>query len=123
MLTTHNRMLEAQIAQKVSFSSMPPNRSPSKPELNPRGQCNVMLLRGGKQLKGPKEVTNNESSYDKNEHVENVEKEISSPSKEVIADVAYKPDEVPKDPKITPPKPYTPPLPFPQRMAKAKLDL
>jgi len=26
-------------------------------------------------------------------------------------------------PKITSPKPYIPPLPFPQRMAKAKLDL
>ena len=30
---------------------------------------------------------------------------------------------VPKDPKQTSPKPYTPPLPFPQRMAMAKLDL
>jgi len=48
---------------------------------------------------------------------------MSLRSKEVIDDVVHKSDEVPKDPKITPPKPYTPPLPFPQRMAKAKLDL
>ena len=49
-------------------------------------QCNA--LRGGKQLDGPKEVINNESSHDKNEHVENVEKEISSPSKQVIDDLS-----------------------------------
>jgi len=36
--------------------------------------------------------------------------------------VVHKSDEVPKDPKTISPKPYTPPLPFPQRMAKAKLD-
>ena len=35
----------------------------------------------------------------------------------------HKPDEVPKDPKTISPKPYMPPLPFPQRMAKAKLDM
>ena len=35
VLTTHNRMLEAQIAQKPSFSSTPSDRLPSKPEPNP----------------------------------------------------------------------------------------
>jgi len=102
---------------------MPPDKLPSKSELIPREQCNAMLLRGGKQQEGLKEVTNNESSHDRNEHIENVEKEISSPSKEVIYDVIHKPDEVPKDPKITSPMAYTPPLPFPQRMAEAKLDM
>jgi len=92
VLTTHNRMLEAQIAQKADLSSTPLDRLPSKPELNPREQ-----LRGGKKLEGPKEVTNDESSHDKNTHVENVKKEMSSPSKEAIDDVRHKPDEVPKD--------------------------
>jgi len=50
-------------------------------------------------------------------------KEISSPSNEVIDDVTHKLDEVPKDPKTISPKTYTPPLPFPRRMAKAKLDM
>ena len=81
-----------------------------------------MILRGGKQLEGPKEITNDESLHDKNEHVENIEKEMSPPSKEVIDDVVHKFEEVPKDPKTISPKPYTPPLPFPLRMAKAKLD-
>ena len=47
---------------------------------------------------------------------------MSSPYKEVIDDVVHKADEVPKDRKIISPKPYTAPLPFPQRMAKTKLD-
>jgi len=59
--------------------------------------------------------------HDKNEHVENLEKGMSSPSKEVIDDVIHKSDEVPKDPKTITRKPYTPPLWFPQRMAKAKI--
>jgi len=82
-----------------------------------------MILRGGKQLEGPKGVMNDESLHDKNKHVQNDDKEVSSPSKEVIDDVVDKPEEVLKDPKITSPKSYTSPLPFPQKMAKAKLDL
>jgi len=31
--------------------------------------------------------------------------------------------DVPKDPKLTSPKPFMPTLPFPRGMAKAKLDL
>ena len=52
-----------------------------------------MRLRGGKQLEGLKEVTNNEFSHDRNEHVKNVEKEISPPAEEVIDDIMHKPDE------------------------------
>jgi len=43
VLTTHNRMLEAQIAQKAAFSSTSPDRLASEPELNPLEQCNAML--------------------------------------------------------------------------------
>ena len=82
-----------------------------------------MILRGGKQLEGLKGITNNESLHDQNDHIENDEEEESTPSKELIDEVVYKSDEVPKDPKIIFPKPYTTPLPFPQRMAKVKLNL
>ena len=112
MVTTH-RMLEAQVAQKASFSSTPSDGLPSEFELNLREQCNVMILRGGKQLEGPKEITNDESLHDKNKHVENPKKDMSPPTKEVIDDVVQKSDEVPRDPKIISPKPYTPLLPFP----------
>ena len=82
-----------------------------------------MILRGGKQLKEPKGITNDESLHEKNEHVENLEKEMSSAFKEVIDNVVHKPDVVPKDSKIIFPKSYTPPLPFTQRMAKVKLGM
>ena len=67
-----------------------------------------MILKGGKQLQGPNWVTNDKSLHYKNEHVENVKKEMSSPSKEVIDDVMHKPDELPKDPRSFPqsPTPY-----------------
>jgi len=53
---------------------------------------------GRKQLEGPKGVTNDESLHDKNEHAVNVEKEVTTPSKDVIDDFVHKFDEVPKDP-------------------------
>jgi len=56
------------------------------------------------------------------EHVENDENEVSTPYQDVIVDV-HNSKEVPKDSKITSPKPYTPPLPFPHKIAKAKLHL
>jgi len=54
VLSTHNKMLKVQIAQEVSSSSTPTSRLPSKSEPNPKEQRNAMILRGGKQLKGPK---------------------------------------------------------------------
>jgi len=47
MLTSHNKMLDAQIAQEASFSSRPPDRLPSKPESNLREHCNRVTLKDG----------------------------------------------------------------------------
>jgi len=84
-----------------------------------------MILRGGKQLEGPKGVSNDESLQVKHDdNVEIVEEEVFISSNDLHKDDVVKDaDVVPKDSKQTSPKPYTPPLPFPQRMAKAKLDL
>ena len=51
------------------------------------------------------------------------ENEVFVPLNEVIDDVHNKSKEPLKDSNVASPKPYNPPLPFPQRMAKAKLDL
>ena len=48
---------------------------------------------------------------------------MSTPAEEVNDDDVPNYNELPKDPKYTSPKPYTPPLPFPQRMTKAKINL
>jgi len=45
VLTTHNRMLETQIAQKDAFSSAPLNRLPSKPGPNPLEHCNCVTIK------------------------------------------------------------------------------
>jgi len=54
LLTTHNKMLETQIAQQASLSTTPPGRLPSKPKQNPKEQCNAIVLRSGTHLDGPK---------------------------------------------------------------------
>ena len=85
-----------------------------------------MILRGGKQLEGPKGRVNDMSLLDEhekhNEHEVSIENEVSVPPTEVIDDV-HKSKEPLKNSNVTSPKPYNPPLPFPQRMAKVKLDL
>jgi len=43
---THNRMLEAQIVKKASFSSTPPDKPLSKPEPNPSEHCNWVTMKG-----------------------------------------------------------------------------
>jgi len=45
VLTTHNRTLETQIAQKAAFSSAPLDRLPSKLEPNPREHCNCVTMK------------------------------------------------------------------------------
>jgi len=54
LLTTHNKMLEIQIAQQANSSTTSPSRLQSKPEQNLREQCNAIVLRSGTQLEGPK---------------------------------------------------------------------
>jgi len=54
LLTTHNKMLESQIAQQASSSSTPPGRLTNKLEQNPREQCNDIVLRSGTKLEGSK---------------------------------------------------------------------
>jgi len=57
-----------------------------------------------------------------NEHVANDENEVFILTNEEIVDVR-KSGGLPKDSNVPSPKSYNPPLSFPQRMAKAKLDL
>ena len=84
-----------------------------------------MVLRGGKQLEEPKGRVNDVSLFDDEKHDEHdvsVENEVFVPPTKVIDDVHNSKEPV-KDSNVTSPKACNPPLPFPQRMAKAKLDL
>ena len=108
VVTTHNKMLEAQIVQQGSYTSSPLGGLLSKPKLNPREQGNDMILRGVNKFQGPKGVD------DVNLHDENdiLKKEVFSPSNDVHDTVVKDTNEVPMDPKHTFLKPYTQPLPF-----------
>ena len=55
VLTTQNKMLEAQIAQQLTSSSTPPGRLPSKPESNPHKQHNYVTLKKGVEY--PEDIT------------------------------------------------------------------
>jgi len=113
-LTTHNKMLETQIAQQVSSSSTLPGRLPSKPEQNPRKQCNAIVPRSGKELESPKGTSEIEVKKEKQ-----MEKGLISLSHESEIEKKEVEKEKEKETKSIPPKPYMPPLPFPQRFARA----
>jgi len=97
VLATHNKMLEAQIAQQAAPLSIPLGRFSSKNELSHGEQYNAMILRGGNQLKGPKGVSQDEHLYDENDEV--VEKEVSASSNDIIGVDAHNSNKVPNDPK------------------------
>jgi len=115
LLTTHNKMLETQIAHQASSSSTSPGRLPSKLEQKLREQCNAIVLRRGTQLEGPKGISvvvESEKEKDKGKPPSPNESELEK-KREV---------EKEKESKSLPPKPYMPPLPIPQRFARAKLE-
>jgi len=115
LLTTHNKMLETQIAQQASSSSTPPGRLPSKPEQNPREQCNAIVLRSGTKLEGRTGTSDEqESEKDKDKGAIPLPHESESWKK--------REDEKEKETKSHAPKPYMPPLPFPQRFPRAKIE-
>ena len=94
MLTTYNKMLEAQIAQQAASSSIPLGRFLSKNELSPREQYNAVILRGGKQLERPEGVSQDKHLHDGNDEV--IEKEVSTSSNDIIGDDGYNSNKVPK---------------------------
>ena len=100
-------MLEIQIAQQANSSTTPPGRLPCKPELNPRKQCNAIVLRNGTQLEGPKGVSEGvESEKESDKGVDPLPPSDSEPQEK-------RESEKQEELKTLPPKPYMPLLPFP----------
>jgi len=115
LLTTHNKILETQISHEASSSSTPPGRLSSKPEQNPREQCNAIVLRSGTKLEGPKGTSvevESEKEEDKGRTPLPHESELEK----------KKGNENEQESKSLPPKPYMPSLPFSQRFGRAKLE-
>ncbi|KAJ9141117.1 hypothetical protein P3X46_031692 [Hevea brasiliensis] len=103
-------MLENQITQQASSSSKAASKLPSQPEMNLREHCKAVTLRSGRALVQP-EVEPTEGTIEKSkDQAEKKEEEAKKDQEE----------EARKTKKL--PEPYQPPLPFPQRFQKAKLD-
>ncbi|XP_057985265.1 uncharacterized protein LOC131170211 [Hevea brasiliensis] len=117
-LATHNRMVENQIAQHASSSSKAQGKLPSQLE-NPREHCKTVILRSGKILGDEKkdevEEEKKKEDEDKNEYTSNHNEVNKEANKK-------KGIEKEEEEKYVPPPPYKPPLPYPQRFQKVKLD-
>ncbi|CAM9001655.1 unnamed protein product [Rhodiola kirilowii] len=115
-MSTHNKMLENQIAQQASSSARYPGKLPSKPDFHQDEHVNAITLRSGKDYeppqpkpKAPKPQIEVEIEEDKGENEQGVEK-----ATEPVVEASTQPTkELP---------PYKPPVPFPQRLLKKKDD-
>ena len=95
------KMLENQVAQSASTSQRPLGTLLGQPKQNPKGQISAITLRSGKQIQRevePMKVQDEENDVP----LSNMNEPSSSGCKE-------------GEPSYTPPPPYRPPLPFPQR--------
>ncbi|XP_021748476.1 uncharacterized protein LOC110714279 [Chenopodium quinoa] len=99
----------SQLANQVSQSLKIPGTFPGQTEQPQKGQMNVVTLRSGKQLE---DLPTKEPSREVIEEVGASEKEVDNPRVE---------DES-KEAPAKPLAPYVPKVPFPQRLAQAKLE-
>ncbi|XP_045802530.1 uncharacterized protein LOC123896150 [Trifolium pratense] len=119
VLTTHNKMLEtqiAQVAQQQASTSVPAGIFPGQPHPNPRGHVNAVILRSGTQYDGPTDPRTKNPAMQPN-FDKTTEKE-SEPNEEGKEDSGE--ETVEKKRPYAPPPPYKPPIPYPQRFEKSK---
>jgi hypothetical protein len=115
-IKAHNKLMEntiTQISQQLSQLNKSSGQLPGQTEQPQRGHINAVTLRSGKELKEPelnvsKNVVNAKESEEEIAAEKPVEPEIVEEEK--------------KESETVPPKPYVPPVPFPQRLAQAKLE-
>ncbi|KAJ9182762.1 hypothetical protein P3X46_006719 [Hevea brasiliensis] len=125
-MATHNKMLENQIAQQASSSSNKAfGKLPSQPE-NSREHCKAITLRSGKILENGDKKIEEKIEEEKNREGDKqteAEVRIGAEKENSVEEKGSKEKESKEEePKYVAPKAYMPPLPFPQRFQKAKLD-
>ncbi|KAJ9174043.1 hypothetical protein P3X46_017115 [Hevea brasiliensis] len=125
-MATHNKMLENQIAQQASsLNNKAFGKLPSQPE-NSREHCKAITLRNGKILEsGDKKIEEKIEEEKNREGDEQTEVEVRiEAKKEILVEEKESKERESKEeePNYVAPKAYTPPLPFPQRFQKVKLD-
>ncbi|CAJ2633397.1 unnamed protein product [Trifolium pratense] len=117
VLTTHNKMLEtqiAQVAQQQASTSAPAGIFPGQPQPNPRGHVNAVILRSGTQYDGPADPRTKNPAMQPNSD-KTTEKESEPKEKEDSGEETKE-----KEKPYVPPPPYKPPIPYPQRLVQSK---
>ncbi|CAJ2652135.1 unnamed protein product [Trifolium pratense] len=117
LLTTHNKMLEtqiAQVAQQQASTSAPAGIFPGQPQPNPRGHVNAVILRSGTQYDGPADPRTKNPAMQPNSD-KTTEKESEPKEKEDSGEETQE-----KEKPYVPPPPYKPPIPHPQRLVQSK---
>lgn len=119
-ISTHQKMMEtqiAQIAQQVNHLSRPQGHFPGQPETNPKGQMNAIILRSGKELEGPQVSMKEATPEAPDESSTAQDTPPEAPNERVHTEETQ---EAPTE-RVSPPvKPYRPPVPYPQRLIRAK---
>jgi len=111
-MASHQKVMDtqfAQIAQQVSSLSRPQKQLPGQSEVNPRGHINAVYQRNERVMESPITVVQEVAPVPistgtttlKNEGALNQEDEDHQPP---------------------PVRPYQPPVPYPQRLVRAKLS-
>ncbi|XP_021714644.1 uncharacterized protein LOC110682597 [Chenopodium quinoa] len=111
-LQAQNKLMENQIIQlanQFNQALKTPGTFPGQTEQPQRAQMNFVALRSGRQLDDPPTM---EPSREVNEEAEASEKEVEDARVE----------EASKETPLKPLAPYVPKIPFPQRLAQAKLE-
>ncbi|CAM8956231.1 unnamed protein product [Rhodiola kirilowii] len=115
-LETHNKMLENQITQKAESSTRAQGKLPARPEQGQREHCNAVTLRSGKEL-DDEQQKKKKVSFDlegqASAEIEELDEEVPNPQTQKEKVVEKEKEEL---------RPYTPPIPFPQRLKKKSND-
>lgn len=105
-----------QLAQQISHLSKPSGQLPGQTEPNPKGHIHAISLRSAKELQDPtRRVTEQKKTAE-----EVIELSEEAQGKTVLEDETKKTKK--QEPDVIPIEPYKPPVPFPQRLAQAKLE-
>jgi len=111
--TTHQKMMEnqiAQIAQQVSHLSRRQGHLPGQPETNPKGQINTITLRSGKELDGPPTPIREDKREIEDKGSARKQVPIEAPNERAQIE---KPKEVEVESTSSPVKLYKPLVPYP----------
>ncbi|CAM8900069.1 unnamed protein product [Rhodiola kirilowii] len=109
-------MLENQIAQQAESSTRAQGKLAARPEQGQREHCNAVTLSCGKELEDEQPKRKN-VSFDlggqASAEIEELDEEVPNPQTQKEKVVEKEKDEL---------RPYTPPIPFPQRLKKKSND-